>query len=110
MIAVKNGFSAGRYPGSSASVHTSRSLGTTSRKQPMLGNSLPSGERITVRKMPPGRRSISQSETVHGAGVNHLRTCSGPGRGRPDQLARYVDDALEHEVEAGIGFPPPRGG
>src|SRR5206468_4540891 len=32
---------------------------------------------MTKRKMPPGRRSISQSTVVHGAGVNHFLTCSG---------------------------------
>src|SRR5438105_15275371 len=32
---------------------------------------------MTVRKMPPGRRSISQSTVFQGAGVNHFLTCSG---------------------------------
>src|SRR5262249_28274770 len=58
-------------------VHTSLRFATISRKQPTLVMSWPSGERITVRKMPPGRRSISQSTVFHGAGVNHFLTCSG---------------------------------
>src|SRR5215813_14239163 len=81
MIAVKAGTSKvgldGRKPGASATVQTSLRFATISRKQPMLVMSLPSGERITVRKMPPGRRSISQSTVFHGAGVNHFLTCSG---------------------------------
>src|SRR5689334_12824908 len=32
---------------------------------------------MTVRKMPPGRRSSSQPVVVHGAGVNHFFRCSG---------------------------------
>src|SRR5258708_37909262 len=45
--------------------------------QAILFRSSPSGERITVRNIPPGRRSISQSTVFHGAGVNHFLTCSG---------------------------------
>ena len=33
--------------------------------------------RMTVRKIPPGRRSISQSTVDQGRGVNHFTTCSG---------------------------------
>src|SRR5262249_11061989 len=81
MIAVKLGTSKvgvdGRKPGARTIVHTSLRFGTISRKQPTLLISCPSGERITVRKMPPGRRSISQSTVIQGTGVNHFLTCSG---------------------------------
>src|SRR5215469_11123891 len=32
---------------------------------------------MTVRKMPPGRRSISHSTVFHGAGQNQCLICSG---------------------------------
>src|SRR6185295_18628124 len=46
-------------------------------KQPRWGNSCPSGERMTVRKIPPGRRSISHCDVVQGAGAHHVLTWSG---------------------------------
>src|SRR5215510_4750815 len=53
------------------------SFSMSSRKQPTWGKSRPSGDRITVRKIPPGRRSISHCEVVQGAGAHHFLTCSG---------------------------------
>lgn len=71
----------GSYPAASADGHINRRLTSTSRKQPLLSTRSPSGEHITVRKMPPGRTSVSASGVVHGAGVNHLLMCSlGPHR------------------------------
>src|SRR5262245_16125597 len=67
----------GRYPGSSALVMTIFSFSMSSRKQPTWGKSRPSGDRITVRKIPPGRKSISHCDVVHGAGAHHFLTCSG---------------------------------
>ena len=68
---------AGLKPGSNALVQTSRSFGTTSRMLPPFVIRSPSGDCITLRKMPPGRRSISTSGVVHGAGVNHCISISG---------------------------------
>jgi len=47
------------------------------RDDGVFGVSLPSGERITVRKSPPGRRSMSHSTVVHGRGQNHFIKISG---------------------------------
>src|SRR5262245_16772674 len=49
----------------------------SSRKQNTCGNSWPSGDRITVRNIPPGRRSITHCAVVQGAGAHHFLTCSG---------------------------------
>src|SRR5436190_20534092 len=45
--------------------------------QPVLGKSLPSGERRVKLRIPPGRRSISQCVVVHGLGANQWTICSG---------------------------------
>src|SRR6516162_2702290 len=74
---------------------------TISRKQPTLVISWPSGERITVRKMPPGRRSISQSTVFHGAGVNHFLMCSGLVHAAHTSSGD-VDHALQNEIEPRI--------
>ena len=63
---------------------------------------------MTKRKMPPGRRSISQSTVVHGAGVNHFLTCLRHGPRGPDELRRNIDDAFEEKVEAGSGLTSTR--
>src|SRR5262245_48884131 len=46
-------------------------------KQLTCGNSWPSGERITVRNIPPGRRSSSHCDVVQGAGAHHFLTWAG---------------------------------
>src|SRR6478735_3374861 len=69
---------AGRQPGNSMDVQTSRSSGTTSTKQPRFGKSFPSAVAMSMLKMPPGRTSISARDTrPHALGMYHALRCSG---------------------------------
>src|SRR5256712_485323 len=62
---------------SPSNVNTSRSLGTTSRKTPLPGKTLPSGPRMLIRMAPPGRTSSSQTGAVKSFGGNHCAICFG---------------------------------
>ena len=92
----------------SAPVQTSFLFSITSSQQPSLGNSCPSGERITNRKMPPGRRSISQSTVCHGAGIAGAPKFGDKAAWAP-RLATGID-TLYKVALTGKGAMPPRGG
>src|SRR3954466_3496964 len=76
-MAVMNGLSEGCQAEVYASVNTRRSLGTTSRKIPGLGNSFPSGSCIVMQVEPPARTSITALIVLTGGGVNHCVISSG---------------------------------
>src|SRR5260221_11199806 len=44
---------------------------------PVIGYSAPSGARMTIRRAPPGRTSISQTRFVKPLGPHHCATCTG---------------------------------
>ena len=62
----------GPPPSSTTSMlKTRRSGRTISRKTPVIGCSAPSGARMTIRSVPPGRTSISQTGLVKPCGPHH---------------------------------------
>src|SRR5713101_596406 len=58
-------------------VKTSRSGSTITQKTPVIGYSTRSGPRMTMRKEPPGRTSISQIGLVNPFGPHHFAICFG---------------------------------
>ena len=63
-------------------------------KQPMWGKLCPSGERMTKRNIPPGRRSISHSVVTQGAGVTMLLHMGRLCPSQPHQFRRNIYRAL----------------
>src|SRR6516165_9497189 len=60
---------------------------------------------MRVRKTPPGRRSISQSTVVHGAGVNHFLTCSGLVHAAQTSSGRTSTKRSRRRSKRGSGMP-----
>jgi hypothetical protein len=54
--------------------------------------------------MPPGRRSISQSTVVHGAGREPFLDVIRHSPRGPDKLRRNIDNPFEEKVEAAVGY------
>src|SRR5215211_400199 len=68
-------------------VQTSRSRGSTSRKQPRLGTSWPSAVAMSMLKMPPGLGHVPLLEMLR---------C---GQRFPDELRGRVDEPFDGEIE-----------
>ncbi len=84
-------------------VQTSRSIGTTSRKQPRLGTSWPSASAMSMLKTPPGRTSISARDTRPQArGMYHSLRCSGFVSASQTSRRGRVDEPFEDEIELRI--------
>src|SRR3569833_476568 len=91
---------AGRKPGNKALVQTSLSYGIVTRKQPMLGYTLPSGDSMVVRNMPPGRTSTSASMAFHGKGQNLCLISSGSVHAR--QSSRGGTSTTRSKVKSNL--------
>src|SRR5258706_3516109 len=60
-------------------VKTIRSDGTIALKTPVIGYSTPSGARMTMRRAPPGRASVSHTGLVKPWGPHQIANCLGSG-------------------------------
>src|SRR5580700_9626781 len=98
MNGTTSGVGAGRKAGSSALVQTNCFSLTISRKQQRFTDYCPSGERMTVRKIPPGRKSISHLTVTQGNGVAHCLTCSGSVITLHRRLGGALHDSLRGNV------------
>src|SRR5712675_1062511 len=73
-----NGFSAGLHPLTREFVKTIRSRSSIARKHPLrCGVNSPPFSLIWVTNAPPGRRSISKTLHLAGAGIHHCSKLAG---------------------------------
>ncbi len=84
---------------STMNVRTIRSGGTTSRYSPRNGTSSPPLVWLMKLQRPPVRTSISTTVVVSPWGPHQFVTRAGSVMTLPDQVARGVEDALEHELQ-----------
>src|SRR5919112_249297 len=87
------------------SVKTSSSGAMTSRNTPVTQKSRPPGERMQRRKVPPGRRSMSQYGIVKPSGPHQRLTRSGSVHAR-NTSSRGTSKSRVTTSSSGRGSPP----